>query len=117
MIKKKTGFFYALERAYNTNPGSDTKIVLGNFTAQVHKEAVNFPKASKYSLHTLMNNNGSWLIQFALTQNIITVSTFYPHTDIYKSAWMSHNGVTSNQIDHLLLDRSHKSKLLDGMSY
>jgi len=37
MMKKKTGGFYVLETA------NDIKIVLGNFNAQVGKEAVSFP--------------------------------------------------------------------------
>jgi len=45
------GFFDALERAYDISPRNDIKIVLGDFNAQVGKEAVNFPTTGTYSLH------------------------------------------------------------------
>jgi len=64
-----------------------------------------------------MNDNGSWLIQFAVLQNMIIGLTFHPHKDIHKSTWRSPDGVTFNQIDHLLIDRRHKSNLMDVRSY
>jgi len=45
------GCFDALERAYDISPRNDIKIVLGDFNAQVGKEAVNFPTTGTYSLH------------------------------------------------------------------
>jgi hypothetical protein len=62
MMKKKMGFFNALERAYDISPINGIKIVLGDFNAQVGKEAVNFPTTGNYSLNNLTNNNGSRLI-------------------------------------------------------
>ena len=56
MMKKKT-VFYVLERACDTNPRSDIKIDIGDFRAEVGKEAVSFPTTGKYSLHNVTNNN------------------------------------------------------------
>ena len=64
--KEKDGFFDALKRAYDTSPTNDIKIVLGNFNAQVGKEPVNFPTTGNYNLHSLTNDNGSRLIEFAV---------------------------------------------------
>jgi hypothetical protein len=61
-MKKKMGFYNALERAYNISPINGIKIVLGDFNAQVDKEAVNFPKTGNYNLHKLTNDNESRLI-------------------------------------------------------
>jgi hypothetical protein len=73
------------ETAYDTSPRHDIKIVLANFNAQVGKEPVNFPTVGNYSLHSLTNDNGSRLIQFAVLRNMIIGSTFHPHKDIHKS--------------------------------
>jgi hypothetical protein len=83
----------------------------------VGKEAVNFHVSGKYFLYNLTNNNGSWLIQFAVLWNMIIGSVFYPHKDLHKSTWRSPDGVTFSQIDHLLIDRKHKSNLRDVRSY
>ena len=90
MRKKKT-VFYALERAYNTSPRNDIKIVLGNFNVQMGKEAVRFPTISNCSL---TNDNGSRLIQFAVSRNMIIGSTLHPHKNIHKITWRSPDGVT-----------------------
>jgi hypothetical protein len=75
--EEKDGIFDALETAYDTNPRNDRKIVLSDFNAQVGKEPVNFPTIGNYSLHSLMDDNGSQLTQFAVLQNMIIGSTFY----------------------------------------
>ena len=57
MIMKKTGFFDALEKAYDKSPRYDFKIFLGNFNAQVGEEAINFPTVGNYIIHNLTNDN------------------------------------------------------------
>ena len=115
--EEKDGFFDALERTYDISPRNYTKIVIGDFNAQVGKEAVNFHMTGKYSLHSLTNDNGSWLIQFAVLWNMIIQSKFYPYKDLQKCTWRSLDGVTFSQIDHLLIERRHKSNLRDVSSY
>jgi len=44
----------------------------------VGKEVTNFHTTAKNSLYSLMNGNGSRLIQFAVSGNVIIESTFYP---------------------------------------
>jgi len=115
--EEKDGVFDVLQTAYDTSPINDTKIVLGNFNARVGKEPVNFPTIGNYSLHSLTNYNGSQLIQMKVSQNMITGSAFHPHKDIHKSKWRLPDGTTFNQLEHLLIDRRHKSNLMDVRSY
>jgi hypothetical protein len=65
--EEKDRFFEILEKTHDISPKNDTKIVLGNFNGQLAKKTVNFSTTGKYSLHILMNGNGSWLIQFAVS--------------------------------------------------
>jgi hypothetical protein len=115
--EEKDGFFDALERTYNISPRNYIKIAIGDFNAQVGKEALNFHMTGKYSFHSLTKVNGSWLIQFAALWNMIIGSTFYPHKDLHKRTWRSPDGVTFSQTDHLLIDRRHKSNVRDVRSY
>ena len=101
---EKDRVFVAPERAYDISPRNDIKIVLGDFNVQVGKEAVDFPTVGNHTLHSLTNDNGSPLIQFAVSRNMIIGSTFHLHKDFHKSTWRSPDGVTSNQIDHLSID-------------
>ncbi|XP_018406778.1 PREDICTED: uncharacterized protein LOC108782884 [Cyphomyrmex costatus] len=40
-------------------------------------------------------------------------STRFPHKDIHKYTWQAPDGVTRNQIDHVLIDKKHLKSLLD----
>lgn len=118
MMKKQMGFFFdALEQANDISPRNDIKIVLSDFNAQVGKEAVNFPTTGTYSLHNLKNDSGSRLIQFAVSRNMIIGSTLHPHKDIHNCTWRSPEGVTFNWTYHLLIERRHKSNLMNVRSY
>ena len=114
--EEKDGFLDSLVTAYDISPRNDIKIAFRDFNAQLGKKAVNFPTTGNYSLHNLTDDNGYWLKQFAVSWNIIIVSTFYPHKDIQKSTWRLPDGVTFNQMDHLLTDRWHKSNQMDVRS-
>jgi hypothetical protein len=45
------------------------------------------------------------------------MSTALPHRDIHEHAWSSPDGVTYNQIDHVLIDNRRHSNMLDVRSF
>ena len=44
------------------------------------------------------------------------MSTYFHHLNIHKRNWKSPDGVTFNQIDHVLCDRRHSTNFLDVRS-
>jgi hypothetical protein len=70
----------------------------------------------RYSLHEVSNGNGMRLIDFAVNRNMVISSVRFPHKDIHKETWITPNGHTENQIDHVLIDVRHASDIVDVKS-
>ena len=115
--KIKEPFYSALEKLYDEAPRHDIKIVIGDFNAKVGKETTFRPTIGKESLHEDSNNNGIRLIDFAIGKGMTVSSTRFPHKSIHKATWISPDGTTRNQIDHVLIDRRHGSDIQDVRSY
>ena len=50
---------------------------------------------------------------FATSKNLIVKSTKFPHRNIHKYTWTSPDGITHNQIDHVLEDKRRQSSIID----
>ncbi|GAB0096943.1 uncharacterized protein DMENIID0001_125280 [Sergentomyia squamirostris] len=61
----------------------------------------------------MTNDNGQRLADFAAARGLIVSSTHFPHKDIHKGTWKSPDGLTLNQIDHVLVSGRHASSVLD----
>jgi hypothetical protein len=93
------------------------KILLGDFNAEVGKE-VNFKVIiGNESLHEASNDNGVRVVNFAASKNLIVKSTAFSHRDIHKHTWASPDGVTHNQVGHVLIDKRRHSNILDVRSF
>jgi len=114
---EKERFYSELERAQYNCPRHDIKIVIGDFNAQVGREAIYRPVIGKYSLHRETNENGLRLINFATATNMRVCSSFFMHKNIHKVTWMPPNGRRGTQIDHILIDARHFSDVLDVRAY
>lgn len=55
------------------------------------------------------------VIDFAASRNMV-VSTYFQHKNIHKATWEPPDGITKNQIDHVLIDGRHSSSVLDVKS-
>jgi hypothetical protein len=81
------------------------KILLGDINAKVGREDIFKSIIGNESLHETSNDNGIRVVNFATSRNLIVKSTMFPHHDIHKHSWTSPDGVTHNQIDHVLIDK------------
>ena len=69
------------------------------------------------SLHHETSGNGQRLFDFAISENMFIVSTAFLHMEIHKFTWTSLDGLTFNQIDHVLVDRRHRDNIMDLRNY
>lgn len=113
----KDAFYSELEALLEETPGHDVKIVLGDFNAKIGKEQVLRPTVGGCSLHDETNDNGLRVVDFAASKGLVVSSTMFPHKNIHKVTWYSADGVTRNQIDHVLIDTRHATDIQDVRAY
>ena len=110
-------FYAKLEQIYDSSPSNDVKIIIGDMNAQIGKEDVFQGTIGAHSLHQISNDNGQRLIDFAMSKNLIISSTFYPRKNIHKQTWVSPDGNTLNQIDHVMIDKRRASRIMNVRMY
>jgi hypothetical protein len=93
------------------------KILIGDFNAKVGREDIFKPTIGNKSLHEISNDNGVRLVNFATSKHLRVKNIMSPHHNIHKYTWMSPDGKTHNQIDHILVDRQRHSNVLDVQSF
>ncbi|KAG7296948.1 hypothetical protein JYU34_019852 [Plutella xylostella] len=113
----KDEFYDHVELNFEKLPCYDTKILLGDFNAQVGQEDIFIPTIGRHSKHEISNDNGIRLISFASSKGMVIKSTMHPHKDIHKGTWKSPDGRTVNQIDHVLIDDRHKNTIRDVRTF
>lgn len=113
----KEQFYDKLSVIYDECPKADIKIVLGDFNAKIGREACFYQTIGKHSLHETSNDNGIRIIDFAASLNLVVKSTWFEHKNIHKATWISPDGNTRNQIDHILIDGRHFSSILDARTF
>jgi exonuclease III len=103
---RKDDFYEELEQVFDQFPRYHMKILLGDFNAKVRREDIFKPIIGNKSLHKASNDNGVRVINFATSKNLNVKSTTFPHHNIHKHAWTSPDGVTHNQVDCVLIDKT-----------
>jgi endonuclease/exonuclease/phosphatase family metal-dependent hydrolase len=91
-------------------------MLLGDFNVKIGREDIFKPIIGNESLHETSNDNRVRVVNFATSKNLIVKSTTFPHHDIHKHTWTFPDGVTHNQIDHVLTDKRRHSNILDVRS-
>jgi hypothetical protein len=98
------------------SPKHDIKIVLGDFNAKVGKEQDVTLNVGKFSLHEETNNNGWRMVDFSIARKMAISSILFQLKRIHQETWRSPDGLTSNQIDHVMIDSRHATDILDVKS-
>ncbi|XP_024884727.1 craniofacial development protein 2-like [Temnothorax curvispinosus] len=106
-------FYHMLERTCESINKYDTLVLLEDFNAKIGKEDFVRTVTDMHSLHDETSSNGLRLCQLAESTALRIMSTSFPHKDIHKGTWRAPDGRTTNQIDHVLVNRRRRSSILD----
>ena len=113
----KDDFYRQLQAAVETVPAHDMLLVLGDMNARTGPD--NRGKEIYMGKHGMgvLNDNGERLIGLCEQNDLIIGGTIFPHKNIHKITWISPDGNTKEQLDHILINRKWKGSLQDVRIY
>jgi endonuclease/exonuclease/phosphatase family metal-dependent hydrolase len=105
--EEKAEFYSKLKRIRSRAPKHEMLIIMGDFNAKVGREESRHKVSGKHFLHEHSKENGSFLVQFAIRNNVYINSTTFPHKTIHMGTWKIPGSMEVNQIDHVLVSARH----------
>ena len=109
----KEDFYEQLQATFNQLPKHDVKLITGDLNAKVGADPSGFEDIMGNHGVGERNDNGLRLLSFCDFNNLVVTGTIFPHRAIHKATWVSPDGQTKNQIDHVMISRQHRTSLLD----
>lgn len=64
-----------------------------------------------------VNDKGQQLVDFAANRNMTIISELFPGKEMHKQTWVSPHGMTSHEIDHILIERRWATCIMNITSY
>ena len=111
--EEKNEFYESLQSTLNKINRRDIVIVAGDLNAKIGTDNTNKEQVmGKHGTGTI-SANGELFTEFCLENDLIIGGSLFPHKEIHKYTWVSPNGRTKNQIDHIAVSRKWRSSLLD----
>ncbi|XP_075160302.1 uncharacterized protein LOC142233305 [Haematobia irritans] len=112
-IEQKEEFYNSLAKVFQDVKRGDIIILLGDFNAQLGDNNNGVEKTMGRHGIGNMTENGELFKNFCLNHNLVIGGTLFPHKRIHKVTWVSPDGMTENQIDHIAISKNWRGSLLD----
>ena len=110
----KEEFYEELRAVMDKVSSRDIPIVMGDVNAKVDCENTRIESVmGQQGTKCKMNEKGELLINFRATNELVIGGTQFPHKECHKTTWVSPDGKTQNQIDHIAIGHRWKSSLQD----
>jgi hypothetical protein len=110
MVIKKESFYEELQEIFDQFPRYHMNIFLGDFNAKVGSEEIFKPIIGNESLHEVSNDNWVRVVNFTTSKNLSRAQ--HSHTTTFIHNRNPPDGVTHNQIHHVLIDKKQHSNIL-----
>jgi len=114
---EKNNFYDTLEATFDALPKNCIRLIVGDLNAQVGRETSFGQTIGKESWNHTTNDNGHKIVDFCSSRDLIISSTYIPRKNIYKYTWSAPDGKTKSQIDHIIIDKRHKTLIRNIRSY
>lgn len=76
-------------------------IIMSDLNARIGRKEFSQGVGGTYTLHNQTSDNGKFVCQFSIDNNLIFKSTCYQHKNIHLETWKASDTNVVNQIDHV----------------
>ena len=111
--EKKDEFYSRLQSVVDRLPGKDVNIIMGDANAKVGEDPKGYERIMGRHGIGVMNENGERFADFCSNNKLTIGGTIFPHKRIHKATWISPDGQTENQIDHICISSKFRRSLQD----
>jgi hypothetical protein len=91
----------------------DILIQIGDMNAQIGSDNSELKSVMGRQALGTMTENGEMYTNFCLMHELVIGGSLFQHKKSHKVTWVSPDGITENQIDHISICKRFKSSLLD----
>ena len=109
----KNQFYSRLQKILEMYPEKDITVLMGDINAKIGPDNTGYEKVMGTHALGEMNENGERFADLCALNNLVIGGSIFPHKRIHKSTWVSPDGVTENQIDHVCISRKFRRSLQD----
>ena len=92
-------------------------IIMGDMNAKVRNSNNAFDGVIRNKGIGFREDNGGGLCESCQVNGYVITGTIFKHKNIHKATWTSPNGITKNQIDHILVNKSMRTSVLDTRAH
>ncbi|KAM9354321.1 uncharacterized protein KZ484_012474 isoform 1-T2 [Pholidichthys leucotaenia] len=111
--EEKDLFYANLQEQIDKTPWHNILIVMGDFNAQVGAGNVGYESCTGTQGTGVRNDNGQRFVDMCLENGLVIGGTIFSHKTIHKLTWVSPDGRTRNQIDHIAINQKWRGSATD----
>ena len=109
----KDEFYSKLQEQLSKVPSHDILILMGDLNAKLGKDNTGFEKNMGKQGLGIRNENGERFLELCMENDLVIGGTIFQHKKIHKETWISPDGKTKNQIDHVAINHRWRTSLQD----
>ena len=113
----KDEFYTRLQDVLDGRNAHDMLIVTGDMNAKVGVDHQVYDRVMGRHGLGQRNDNGERLCELCDLNELVITGTLFPHKNIHKATWVSPDGRTKNQIDHVLINKRFRNSVKDTRVY